>query len=253
MKITIITVVLNAADTIGDTLRSISAQTAPPHQHLIVDGGSTDGTLEIIKEHLGHPITLVSEPDDGLYDAMNRGLRRATGDVIGFLNADDMYASNLVLARIASSFKSANVDACYADLVYVDQFDTKKVVRNWISQPYQPGLSFKGWMPAHPTFYMTRSGYQKVGEFDTSLKYQADLEFCARAFEVHHINTLYIPELWVRMRLGGVTNNSILAMVKGNWESYAALRRLGMRRDPVSYFVIKFSSRLKQFFQTTYN
>ena len=221
-------------------------QSHPDVEHIVVDGVSTDGTLEILQQSnaIDH---LISEPDQGLYDAMNKGLALATGEVIGFLNADDVYAHKDVLATIDSAHQDPALDACYADLVYVKADDLQQVVRNWRSQPYHPGLCWDGWMPAHPTFYMKRRVYKRMQGFDTALKYQSDLEFCARAFEVHKISSRYIPELWVRMRLGGVTNRSLKTIMAGNWESYLALRKLGLKRNPISYFSIKFASRLKQF------
>ena len=248
MKISIITVVLNAVATIDDALDSVASQTHPDVEHIVIDGGSTDGTADILKRRSKQISTLVIEQDDGLYHAMNKGIELATGAVIGILNADDVYQDQTVLEQVASAHLDESLDACYADLVYVAADNMEKVVRYWKSRSHYPGLSFNGWMPAHPTLFLKKSVYQRVGSFDTRLRFQSDLEFCARLFEIHRISSAYIPQLWVRMRLGGVTNNSFKTMVKGNWESYCALRRLGMKRNPVTYFVIKAASRLRQFF-----
>ncbi|NND82612.1 MAG: glycosyltransferase [Gammaproteobacteria bacterium] len=247
VKISIITVVRNAASTIEDTLQSLQAQTHPDVEHIVIDGASTDGTLAILQRHQNRISELVSEPDGGIYHAMNKGLALATGDVIGLLNSDDIYADNTVLAQVAAAHGDAALDACYADLVYVKPNDMADVVRHWRSQPHRPGLCFDGWMPAHPTLFLKKRVYELAGGFDTSLRYQSDLEFCARIFEIHKISSRYIPKLWVRMRLGGVTNNSFSGLARGNWESYQALKKLGLRRNPISYFAIKFSSRLKQY------
>ncbi len=247
MKISIITVVFNGEETIADCLNSVAMQAYGDVEHIVIDGGSSDGTGEIVERHISSVAQFISEPDEGIYDAMNKGISLATGEVIGILNSDDIYQDQTILAQVASAFESNDIDACYADLVYVKQDNLDHVVRNWQSQDHFSGLSFRGWMPAHPTLFITKSAYQRVGDYDTKLRFQADLEFCARAFERFKIRSQYIPALWVRMRLGGASNNSLINMLKGNWESYLALRRLGMKRDPFSYFFIKFSSRIKQF------
>ena len=238
--------VYNAVDTIPDTLSSVRAQTYPDVEHIIVDGASTDGTLELINQ-ADHVTKLISEPDNGLYHAMNKGIELATGDVIGFLNADDVFQDHNVLARIAETLKDPDLEACYANLVYVKADDLSRVVRKWESKDHYAGLCWDGWMPAHPTLYLKRHVFDRVGGFNLGLKYQSDLEFCARVFEHARVRSRFVPELWVRMRLGGVTNNSLLSIIKGNWESYLALRELGCPRSPLSYFPIKFASRLRQY------
>jgi len=249
MKIAIITVVLNAERTIGDTLHSVASQTHDDVEHIVIDGASTDDSLRIIQSHDAHLAHIVSEPDSGIYEAMNKGIRLATAPVIGILNADDVYQDDTVLAQVAKAHVDDKLDACYADLVYVKAGNLGQVARFWRSREYQPGLCFRGWMPAHPTFFVKKRVYDSVGLFDQSLEYQADLEFCARAFEIHRISSKYVPRLWVRMRLGGVTNNSLSGMWKGNWESYKALRALGLKRNVLVYFLLKFTAKLPQFFQ----
>lgn len=248
MKISIITVVRNAESTIEDTIRSVLKQDYPDVEHILIDGASTDCTMQVVNRYRNHFAEIVSEPDEGIYDAMNKGVARASGDVIGLLNADDVYQDSTVLSQVAAVHRDSAVDACYADLVYVKNDDVSKVVRYWRSREHVPGLSFNGWMPAHPTLFLKKEVYQRVGVFDTSLRYQSDLEFCTRLFEVHKISSRYIPELWVRMRQGGVTNNSLKNLLRGNWESYRAMKKLGLRRNPVTFFIIKFSSRLRQYF-----
>jgi len=247
MKISIITVVFNAEQTIEDALKSVASQSYPDVEHIVIDGASTDNTLSIVQTYTKHLAHIVSEPDRGIYDAMNKGIALASGDVIGLLNADDVYQDDTVLQQVADAHVDPDLDACYADLVYVQQKNLDKVVRYWRSRVYKQGLCFTGWMPAHPTFYLKRKIYQQVGLYNTDLAYQADLEFCARAFESHKISSLYIPRLWVRMRLGGVTNNSISNVLKGNWESYKALKKIGLKRNPISYFAVKFGAKLPQF------
>lgn len=249
MKISVITVVRNADATIADAILSVSSQTYDNVEHIVIDGASTDQTVSIIEANQKSIAQFISEPDNGIYDAMNKGILLATGEVIGFLNADDVYQDQTILEQVAQAHQDDTLDACYADLVYVQTHDMDKVVRYWKSQDYTPGLSFDGWMPAHPTFYIKRRVYDQAGCFRSDLKFQSDLEFCARIFEKHKISSRYIEKLWVRMRLGGVTNNSFRTMALGNWESYKALKELGLKRNPFVYFSIKFSSRIKQFFK----
>lgn len=247
MKISIITVVFNAEQTIADALNSVATQTHPNIEHIVIDGASTDSTLQVIKANAERLANIVSEPDTGIYHAMNKGIRLATGDVIGILNADDVYQDSSVLAQVARAHADDALDACYADLVYVKPNNLDYVSRYWRSKSHTPKLCFDGWMPAHPTLFLKKRVYEQAGLFDANLKYQSDLEFCARIFEVHKITSQYIPELWVRMRLGGVSNNSWRTMLEGNWESYKALKELGLKRHPISYFLIKFGSKLSQF------
>lgn len=248
MKISIITVVLNAQETIAEAIKSVSEQTHDDVEHIVIDGQSSDKTLQIIKQYREHLALLLCEPDQGIYHAMNKGIKLASGEVIGMLNADDVYQDPTVLEQVALAHSEPQLDACYADLVYVKSKDLNRVVRNWQSQEHHAGLCFKGWMPPHPTLFIKRRVYEKTGLFNTDLKYQSDLEFCTRLFEVHKINSRYIPRLWVRMRLGGTTNGSLKRIIKGNWESYRALKMLGLKRNPISYFFVKFAHRLKQFF-----
>ncbi len=248
MKISIITVVRNGAATIEQTIQSVQQQSYKNIEHILIDGDSDDHTMEIVNRHKAHFAKIISEQDAGLYDAMNKGISHATGDVIGILNSDDIYQDETILAQVAKVHSDLELDACYADLVYVQANDLSKVVRNWQSCDYTPGLCFNGWMPAHPTLFLKKHVYQQVGKFDTKLKFQADLEFCARMFEVHKINSQYVAKLWVRMRTGGVTNNSLKNIVLGNWESYQALKQHGLKANPFKYFSIKFVNRIKQYF-----
>lgn len=248
MKISIITVVRNGQATIEQTIQSVQQQEYKNVEHILIDGASTDQTMKIVANHQGHFSTVISEPDNGIYDAMNKGIELATGDVIGILNSDDIYENETVLTQVAKAHIDEGLDACYADLVYVKVDDLSTVVRNWQSQEYTQGLSFDGWMPAHPTLFLKKRVYQQAGDFDTDLKFQADLEFCARLFEVYKIKSRYIPKLWVRMRVGGVTNRSIKNILLGNWESYKALKNLGLKQNVFRYFIVKFKSRIKQYF-----
>ena len=248
MKITVITACFNSAGTIEDTLCSVRSQSYRDIEHIIVDGGSTDGTQAIIARHRTEISSIVSEKDSGVYDAMNKGIQRASGDVIGFLNSDDIYADEHVLKKVAAVFRDSNVDACYADLVYVEKEDLGKVVRYWKSCPFEPGMFTQGWMPAHPTFFVRRAIYEKLGGFDLQFRLQADFELTMRFLELHRIRTAYIPKVLVRMRLGGLTNRSVANIVRGNIEAYRACRKNGYKVTP--FFILrKVASRLPQFFR----
>lgn len=248
MKISVVTTVRNGAKTIRQTLESVASQDYDNIEHIVVDGDSTDGTQQIIESFDGSLIRYISEPDSGIYDGMNKGIEMASGDIVGFLNSDDYYADCSVLTQVASCFKDEKIEGCYANLLYVDAEDTSKIVRFWNSKEYEPGMFECGWMPAHPTFYARREVYQRCGLFDTTLKFQSDFEHTARLIAVNKINTRYINQIWVHMRMGGTTNRSIGNIVKGNLESYKACKKLGLQVTPV-YFVRKFMMRIPQFFK----
>jgi len=245
VKISIVTPVYNAAATVSDTLASVQAQGFGDVEHIVIDGGSTDGTLEVLETH--GSLRVLSEPDDGLYDAMNKGIALATGDVIGILNADDLYAHDKVLENVAETI-GAGVQSCYADLVYVDRDDTSKVVRYWTSNAFVPGSFRKGWLPAHPTFFVRREVYERFGSFDLEYRIQSDFELTMRFLEINRISSHYVPDIWVRMRMGGHTNKSLTNILKGNVESYRACRKHGMGVGPM-FFVTKIAQRVPQFFR----
>jgi glycosyltransferase involved in cell wall biosynthesis len=247
MKISIITVCRNAAATLEEAIHSVAGQDYACREHIVVDGGSRDGTLAIIERNRHSIARFVSEPDDGIYDAMNKGIALATGDVIGFLNADDCYAHAGVLSRIAAQFATPKVEACYADLVYVDQKDPRRVVRYWKSRDYVDGLFNNGWMPAHPTFYARREIYTRCGGYDTHYRLQSDFELTLRMLAVYHVRSVYVPETWVRMRTGGATNRSVGNVIRGNLEAYHAARKNGLAVTPL-FMVRKVLSRVSQFF-----
>lgn len=246
MKISVITVCYNSALTIKDTLESVALQSYKDVEHLIVDGGSTDGTLEIIRAWRGHPVRLISESDEGIYDAMNKGLALATGDVVGCLNSDDFYADSSVLVKIANAFQDESVDACYGDLVYVSQ-DARRVVRYWKSKPFIKGSFAKGWCPAHPTFYVRKSVIDRLGSFDRSFKLAADMELMMRYLERERIRTVYIPDVLVRMRVGGATNQSWKNIVQQNREIFVALQKNGVQFSKPLFLIKKVKNRLGQF------
>ena len=248
IEVSVITVCYNASSTLAQTIESVVSQQGVNAEHLIIDGGSSDGSQAIIERHRHSLAYSVSEPDDGLYHAMNKGVAKARGELVVFLNADDFYVTTDVLAQAVAAIRAHKVDACYADLDFVDAEDTERVRRRWRSRSHRAGLCYSGWIPAHPTFFIRREIFNRLGGFDTRIRFQSDLEFCVRAFEVLKISSVYVPQVWVKMRLGGVSTGSWRRTLGANWESFWALRRLGMKRDPLSYIVIKFMYKLPQFF-----
>ena len=245
MKISIITVCFNSEATIRDTLDSVSQQTHSDVEHIIVDGASSDRTLAIVRSHPAVPVHVLSEPDGGIYDAMNKGLRLATGDVVGFLNSDDTYSHGGVVAQIAAAMRPIAVDACYGDLVLVDAKRPSRILRYWQSRPHKAGMCARGWMPAHPTFYVRRDAYNKHGGFDTSFRIAADFEMSLRLLDVKGLRSVHLPEVLVRMRSGGESTRSVRAIVKGNLEAARACVKHGLPAG-AGFFTRKLASKLPQ-------
>jgi len=244
LQVSIITAVRNRAATLGACLRSVQNQSWTGIEHIVVDGGSTDGTLGVLAAGRAHLAKLICEPDRGVYDALNKGIRAATGDVIGFLHADDEYASNTSLERIARAFEDPSVDAVYGDLVYVRKDDTSRVVRYWRAGQYTRDQLTDGWMPPHPTFYVRREVYRRFGGFDLRYKIAADYENMLRILWGGRVNAAYIPEVLVRMRTGGMSNQFFNVLLKSR-EDYAALRENGI--DPMHALLLKNVTKLPQF------
>jgi glycosyltransferase involved in cell wall biosynthesis len=244
-KISIITVSFNSAQTIGDTLKSVAAQSHPNIEHIIVDGASTDQTMKIVAD-FPHVAKSISEADEGIYFAMNKGLAMASGDVIGILNADDLYADNEVIAKVAAVFEDPAVDATYADLVFVDREDVSKVVRTWKSGSFKRSSMYNGWMPPHPTFFVRRSVYEKYGHFNTILRSAADYELMLRFLLKHEINLSYIPQTIINMRQGGKSTASISNRIKANMEDRKAWRMNGLKPHLFT-LILKPLRKIKQF------
>lgn len=247
MKISIITVCFNAAETLGEALDSLARQNHPDIEHIVIDGGSTDGTLDLLKAGRGLVTQWQSAPDRGIYDAMNKGIALASGELVGTLNADDVYADETVLSQAAQAFADPTVDACYADLVYVRRNHPDEVVRYWKSRPYTSGLFERGWMPAHPTFFVRRRIFEQFGAFDLNFPRQADFELTMRFLAVHRIKSAYIPRTWVKMRMGGISNNSVRGVILGNLEAWRACRKNKLDVSPLFVFK-KVMSRVPQYF-----
>ncbi|WP_234734323.1 glycosyltransferase family 2 protein [Tellurirhabdus bombi] len=222
MKVSIITVVFNGAATIRDCIGSVLQQSYANIEYIIIDGQSTDSTLEIIRSFGPKIAQVVSEPDKGLYDAMNKGLRLATGDVVGILNADDFYRHDRVIEKVVTTFKQNSSDAVYGDLVYVDQKDTNRVTRYWKAGNYQDGAFLWGWMPPHPTFFVRRELYDQYGFFTQQFRSAADYELMLRFLHKYKVKTSYLKEVLVVMRTGGVSNRNVKNRLAANREDKAA-------------------------------
>ena len=228
MKISIITVAYNSAKTIEDTLNSVVNQDYRSIEYIIIDGGSTDDTLQIVEKYKSQIAFILSEKDKGIYDAMNKGIASATGDIIGILNSDDFYTHSHVLSKIVSEFKPG-IDGVYADLVYVDPVDTAKTTRTWKSGNYKVGAFLKGWMPQHPTFFVRKEIYDKYGAYTLNLRSAAYYEFMLRVIHKHVIKLAYLPETIVRMRAGGASNASLKNRIKANKEDRLAWKMNDLR------------------------
>ena len=246
LKISIVTVCYNSATTIGGTINSVANQTYTNKEHIIVDGASKDATMQIVRASpsVNHYVT---EPDNGIYDAMNKGIAMVTGDIVGTLNADDFYVDDCVLEDVARAFSDPEVDACYSDLVYVAQNDTNRIVRYWRSRPFQLGLFKRGWMPAHPTFFVRKQVYEELGSYDLDYKLGSDFELTMRFLEIYRIKAVYIPRVMIKMRLGGATNKSIANVIKGNFEAYHACKKNHYSVLPI-FIIIKILLKIPQFF-----
>lgn len=221
MRISVITVCFNAVNTIADTLESVATQTNPDIEHIVVDGASTDGTLDVIKRHGKRVARLVSEPDKGIYDAMNKGLLLATGEIIGFLNADDVYADTRVLERVSTIMEAEKLDALFGDAEFVSPARPDRPLRRYRSERFRPERIAWGWMPAHPALFLRRQVYERFGSFRTDYRIAGDFELVARMFHGGTLSYRHVPEVLVRMRTGGVST--------GGWRNTILLNREVLR------------------------
>ncbi|MAG85807.1 MAG: glycosyl transferase [Flavobacteriaceae bacterium] len=222
MKVSIITVCLNSEQTIEDTILSVKQQEYGNIEHIFVDGGSTDGTIDIINKYNDNGSQIISQKDNGIYDAMNKGLQICSGDITGFLNADDFYADNFAIQRIADTVKLNDVDCCYGDLEYVAKNNPEKQIRIWRSTPYRDNLFNKGWHPPHPTFFAKKNVFDRLGHFDLNFKIAADYEIMLRFLKRHRIKSCHIPQILVKMRAGGRSNRNLVQIIRANIECYRA-------------------------------
>lgn len=223
LKISIITITYNSASTVEETIKSVASQDFPDIEYIIVDGLSKDRTLEVVNRYSNHISKMVSEKDNGLYDALNKGIGLATGDVVGMLHSDDLYADNNVISRVAQKFASdPSIEAVYADLVFVDRDNPDKILRTWRAGEYTEDAFKEGWMPPHPTFFVKKSVYDRFGGFNLDLKLSADYELMLRFIHKHKVKVAYLPETIVKMRMGGISNTSFFVKLKANLEDKKA-------------------------------
>jgi glycosyltransferase len=222
MKVSIITIAYNSAETIEDTIRSVVGQDYNNIEYIIVDGASTDQTLGIVKKYGDKVSVLISEKDKGIYDAMNKGINAATGDIIGILNSDDHYTDSKVISDVVAVFNKTACDSLYADLEYVDRGDLNRVIRRWHAGPYRDKMFLRGWMPPHPTFFAKKKCYDTFGLYNTSLRSAADYELMLRFIHKHKVSIAYLPRIITRMRAGGQSNVSLRNRLKANMEDRAA-------------------------------
>ena len=244
MKVSIITVAYNSQSTIEETIQSVLSQDYSAIEYIVIDGGSSDGTVDLIKKYQANIDYFVSEPDQGIYDAMNKGVDAATGELIGILNSDDVYANNKVISDLVNQVKGH--DAVYGDLVYVKANDLNKIKRVWKSGNYKTGSFFKGWMPSHPTFFVKKACYTNFGSYDTRLKSAADYELMLRFILKNNISISYLPKVVVKMRLGGVSNVSFKNRYLANREDKLAWKLNGLRPG-FATFLLKPLRKITQF------
>ena len=229
MKISIITATYNSAVTIESSLLSIINQDYQNKEIIIVDGGSTDETLSIIEKYKSSVSHIISEKDEGIYDALNKGIDIATGDVIAILHSDDFYIHNQVLSNVIQTFITANCDSVYGNLMYIDKYDITRIIRKWISGNYKHGKFVQGWMPPHPAFFVKKQCYDRYGKFNLSLRSSADYELMLRFLHKHKISTVYLNEFLVKMRVGGQSNASLINRIKANREDKLAWKLNGLK------------------------
>ncbi|WP_373548916.1 glycosyltransferase family 2 protein [Haliscomenobacter sp.] len=251
MKISIVTPAFNSAKTIRHTIESVARQTYPNVEYIIVDGGSHDATAKIVAHYADVVDVFISEPDRGVYDAMNKGIRAASGDIVAILNSDDFYTHSHVLEQIATAFQESGTDSVYGDLQYVDQHNPQKVIRHWESGIFQRRSFLAGWMPPHPAFFVKRAVYQRHGLFNLSLKNSADYELMLRFLYKHQVSVTYVSDVLVRMRVGGLSNATWRSRLRANKEDRVAWKINGIK--PRFYTtILKPLRKLQQFYYHPY-
>ncbi|MCK5003480.1 MAG: glycosyltransferase [Candidatus Aminicenantes bacterium] len=247
MKISIITCVLNNEKHLEDCIKSVLGQSHSDVEHIVVDGGSTDGSLEIIKKYEKYLDRWISEPDSGIYDAMNKGIILSTGSIIGLLNSDDLYSSDDVLSKVSNVFEKEEPDCCYGDIVYMSP-DLKRVVRYWQAGVYKNGSFRRGWMPPHPSLFVNRGIFNRYGMFRTDFEISADYELMLRFFEKGRVFPAYISDVLVKMRVGGRSNSGFVNLIKKSFEDYKAWKVNNLKIDPM-IVIRKPLSKLHQFYK----
>lgn len=247
MKISVITVVLNGAATIRETIESVLAQDYHDIEHIIVDGDSKDRTMNIVESYGNRIAYVISEPDKGIYDAMNKGIEASTGEIIGFLNADDFFVTNEVISRIVTEFNiDSSINGVYSNLYYVKRDNPNNILRHWISNPFKQNSFFRGWHLPHPTLYLKKEIYEQYGLFNLTLPLAADFELMLRLFEKCKIKTKYIDYTTIKMRSGGATNKNWQNIRQQNIECLKAFELNGFT-PPRFYVVYRLIPKLLQY------
>jgi glycosyltransferase involved in cell wall biosynthesis len=231
MKVSIVTVCLNSVETIEDAVNSVLSQDYRDIEYIIVDGGSTDNTLDIIKSYKGKIAKVISEPDNGIYDAMNKGIKSSTGDIIATLNSDDVYSDQTIVGRIVEFMQSNRLDAAYGDLVYIERNSADHITRFWKAGKYKKGAFRYGWVLPHPTFFCRKIIFERFGYFNDKLQVAADFELMLRFVEKHQIKIGYLPKVIVKMRKGGKAN-VLRGIIRGNLEIIRSFRRNSVHLSP---------------------
>ena len=249
MNLTLITALYNSETTLNKSMHSVLEQDFKESEYLLVDGASTDGSLDIVKQHSDKEprIRWISEPDQGIYDALNKGIANATGDIIGFVHSDDRLASPHIISEIMEVFERENVDGVYGDLIYVT--DKGKLLRKWKSCPFRSGLLRKGWMPPHPTLFLKKEVYEKWGLFDLEYRIAADYDFILRILQDDKLRFIYLPQVITEMRVGGASNRSLNNIIQKSREDYRALKANGIS-NPIGVLLAKNFSKIPQFFKS---
>lgn len=252
MKVSIITITYNSSATVEDTLRTVVSQDYPNLEYIIIDGKSKDKTLEIVERYKHGISKVISEKDKGLYDALNKGIKHATGDIIGMLHSDDLYANDQVISKVVKKFEEdPSTEGVYADLVFVNRTDVSKVMRTWNSGDYEEDDFLRGWMPPHPTFFVKKECYEKFGGFNTELKLSADYELMLRLIHKNKIKLAYLNEVIVKMRMGGVSNVSFFVKLKANLEDKMAWKLNGVKPGALT-MLLKPLRKIGQYFKRAY-
>ncbi|MES2838618.1 MAG: glycosyltransferase family 2 protein [Bacteroidota bacterium] len=248
LKISIVTVCYNSEKHIKSAIESVINQTYPNIEYIIVDGGSKDKTIDIIKSY-GNKITkFISEPDKGIYDAMNKGLKMATGDYLAIINSDDFYINNTAIEDVVNELEKQNTDSIFADLIYVNEENPDTEVRYWKQKPFVKNSFKTGWHPAHPTFIVKNEVYKKYGYFNLDFKLAADFELMLRFLEKYQISSCYLPKAIIKMRLGGATNKNLKNIYNQNIECYKAFKVNDISVS-ILYPVFRLLPKIKQFFK----
>lgn len=245
MKISVVTAVFDRVGTIADAMKSVQSQSYSQVEHIVQDGGSKDGTLDEVARLATKKTKVISERDSGIYDAINRGICRATGDVIGLMHSDDFFADERVLGKVAAAFEDPAIQGVYGDLQYISADHVSRVIRHWRAGSYDPGLLKRGWMPPHPTLYLRREVFERFGLYDTSFSIAADYDAMLRYLVQGNLKVVYIPEVLVKMRLGGESNRSLERILHKSREDLRAIRKNGV--GGIGTLAAKNISKLGQF------